>query len=165
MFFIFQIPGDVGFFGQPGGKLKPFPQSSWDAMIKFQPDVVFWCLGGNSITKFSPPGNIVKEVLEYVEKLKSVGVKKVYVSEISERGNFSKSPGLTKPVFDEKRQVINRRLRLKLKKEFVTFKTIKYPTDYDADLVHFGERDEKKGMRKYFFAVRGILLSYKTVSS
>ena len=89
------------------------------------------------------------------------GVKKVYVSKISERGEFSKSEGLTNEVFEDKRKVINRRSQQKLKGDFVTFKMIKYPTDYDVDLVHFGERDGNKGMRKYFFAVRGILLSYR----
>ena len=86
------------------------------------------------------------------------------MSEISERGNFRKSPGLTKEVFDEKRQVINRRLRRKFKDEFVTFPNIKYPSDYDDDLVHFGDGENQKGLRKYFFAVHGILLSYKTKS-
>ena len=89
------------------------------------------------------------------------GVKKVYVSKIWERGDFSKSEGLTKEVFEDKRKWVNRRLQQKLKGDFVTFKMIKYPTDYDVDLVHFRERGGNKGMRKYFFAVLGILLSYR----
>ena len=91
-------------------------------------------------------------------------MKKVYVSEISERGCFKKSKGLTKGEFDGKRRVINRRLQQKLKDEFVTFPSIKYPADYDSDLVHFGQKNGAKGLRKYFFSVRGILLSYKSVN-
>ena len=67
-------------------------------MLRFQPHVVFWCLGANSITKDSSPGEHVKAVLDYVEELTKSGVKKVYVCEISERGDFSKSEGLTKEV-------------------------------------------------------------------
>ena len=51
-------------------------------------------------------------------------MKKVYVSEILERGCFKKSKGLTKGEFDDKRRVINRRLQQKLKDEFVTFPSI-----------------------------------------
>ena len=71
------------FFGKSGGKLTPFPTRSWEDMTEFQPNVVFWCLGGNSITKYSPPEKIVKDILGYVEKLKEAGVHRVYVSEIS----------------------------------------------------------------------------------
>ena len=125
---------------------------------------MFWCLGGNSINTDIKPAEIYAEIVNRVEYLKSIGVKKVYVSEISERGDFRKTPGLTKETFDEKRLVINRRLRRKFKDDFVTFPGIKYSKDYDDDKVHFGDGGDKKGLKKYFIAVRGILLSYKTNS-
>ena len=162
LFIIFQIPGEVRFLGQSGGKLWPIP-NQWNDLLAYKPDAVFWCLGGNSIDKDIAPADIIKEILSKVDELKKSGVRKVYVSEISERGDFRKSPGLTKDTFDNKRRVINRRLQKKLKDEYVTFPNIKYPADYNNDLVHFGEMYGANGLRKYFFSVRGILLSYRNV--
>ena len=64
-------------FGKSGGKLNPFPKHEWDRMMEFQPQVVFWCLGGNSITKDSSSGSAVAEVLNYVDKLREAGVRQV----------------------------------------------------------------------------------------
>ena len=112
--YLFQIPGEVRFFDQPGAKLWPLPQKQWEELQRYRPEVVFWCLGGNSIDKDISPAVIYHEIIELVDTLKQAGVKKVYVSEISERGNFRKSPGLTKEAFEEKRKIVNRRLRRKL---------------------------------------------------
>ena len=49
--------------------------------------------------------------------------------------------------------MINRRLQQKLKRDFVTFKMIKYPTDYDVDLVHFVEVMEIKGCKSKYILV------------
>ena len=57
---------------------------------------------------------------------------------------------------------MNRKLK-RIKDRFFTFKTIHYPKDYNDDLVHFGSGGEKKGLRKYFFCIRGLFMSYKTV--
>ena len=58
---------------------------------------------------------------------------------------------------------MNRKLKRIFKDRFVTFKTIQYPKDYNDDLVHFGSGGEKKGLKKYFFCIRGLFMSYKTV--
>ena len=160
---MFQIPVEVRFLDKPGGKLWPIPKQRWDELIAYRSDVVFWCLGGNSIDKDISPGDIYNEILSRVDLLKKSGVKRVYVSEISERRCFKKSPGLTKETFDDKRRVINRLLQKKLTDEFVTFPNIKYPADYDDELVHFRQYNGTKGLGKYFFSVRGILLSYRNV--
>ena len=162
--YLFQIPGEVRFFDQPGAKLWPLPQKQWEELQRYRPEVVFWCLGGNSIDKDISPAVIYHEIIELVDTLKQAGVKKVYVSEISERGNFRKSPGLTKEAFEEKRKIVNRRLRRKLQGEFVIFPKIKFPEDYDGDLVHFGNTGDEKGLKKYFLAVRVVLLSYRRLS-
>ena len=49
--YLFQIPGEVRFFDQPGAKLWPLPQKQWEELQRYRPEVVFWCLGGNSIDK------------------------------------------------------------------------------------------------------------------
>ena len=134
IYVVFQIPGEVRFLGKPGWKLWPIPTDPWHKLISYKPDVVFWCLGGNSIDKDKSPGVIYKEIIRRVDLLKQFGVKKVYVSE---RGCVKKCPGLTKETFDDKRHVINRRLRKKLKDEFITFPNMKYLADYDDDLPCF----------------------------
>lgn len=97
------------------------------------------------------------------DQLKESGVKRLYVLEISTRGDFRKVPGLDKETFDKKREAVNRRLKKIFKDCFVTFRTIKFPPDYNDDLVHFGSGGDKKGLKKQFFGVRGLFLSYKAV--
>ena len=36
------------------------------------------------------------------------------------------------------------------KDRFVTFRTIRYPEDYNDDMVHFGSGGHKKRLKKYF---------------
>ena len=44
----------------------------------------------------------MKKILIVTDKMKESGVKKIYVSEISTRGNFKRVPGLDKKTFDIK---------------------------------------------------------------
>ena len=69
-------------------------------LIDFNPDACFVCLGGNDIRPGSDPSDLVKKILIVTDKMKESGVKKIYVSEISNRGNFKRVPGLDKNVID-----------------------------------------------------------------
>lgn len=158
-----KIPGDVRFFGKGGMKFDNIPSELYSKLLSFSPDVVFLSLGGNSIKYNSVPKDIIAHIRSMVETLKSNGVKKVYVAEISERGSFTKSPGLTKKAFEAQRKKINKTLRKVFQKDFITFKDIKYPADYDNDLVHFGSKGCQRGMQKYFYSVRRVLLSFKNI--
>ena len=66
----------------------------WQKLTDFNPDVYFVCLGGNDIRSDSNPSDLVKKILIVTDKMKESGVKKIYVSEISTRGNFKRVPGL-----------------------------------------------------------------------
>ena len=112
---IIQQSPHCNFNDQPGAKLWPLPQKQWEELQRYRPEVVFWCLGGNSIDKDISPAVIYHEIIELVDTLKQAGVKKVYVSEISERGNFRKSPGLTKEAFEEKRKNLMLFINMKFK--------------------------------------------------
>lgn len=129
----------------------------------FNPDVCFVCLGGNDIRPDCNPSEIVQKILVVTDQMKESGVKKVFVAEISTRGDFRKVPGLDKQTFDNKRNSVNRKLKKIFKDRFVTFKTIRFPTDYNDDLVHFGSGGDKKGLKKHFYGIRGLFLSYRTV--
>ena len=159
----FQVPGDVGFFTSGGMTATDYDDIELQKLTDFNPDVCFVCLGGNDIRPDSDPSDLVKKILIVTDKMKESGVKKIYVSEISTRGNFKRVPGLDKKTFDIKREAMNRKLKRIFKDRFVTFKTIQYPNDYNDDLVHFGSGGEKKGLKKYFFCIRGLFMSYKTV--
>ena len=65
----------------------------------FNPNV---CFGGNDIRPDSDPKELVNRILVVTDQMKNSGVKKIYVSEISTRGDFSKVPRLTKEAFDIK---------------------------------------------------------------
>lgn len=79
------------------------------------------------------------------------GHKNVYISEIITRGQLSKPPGLTKEIFDKKGKVINKQLRKKYGRFFVTFSDIHFPEHYDADKVHLNTKGTGKvpGMKKF----------------
>ena len=50
------------------------------------------------------------------------------------------------------------------KNRFVTFRTIRYPKDYNDDMVHFGSGDHKKGLKKYFLVFEAsFFLSHRTL--
>lgn len=170
------MPGNVRFFGKGGMRAGHYDEwllndnfddnNTWMSilgdLLQFNPSACFICLGGNDIKEESNPADIVQKILRITDKMKDCGVRKIYISEISERGCFKKSPGLTKESFEIKRNAINKKLKKIFKDDFVTFKSVRYPGDYDDDLVHFGDGDGKKGLKKYFFAIRGLFCSYKT---
>lgn len=124
-------------------------------VTEFKPDIVFVCLGGNDIDADSSPKTIVKDIKKLIDELISVGVKRVLVSEVLERGNFTKAPGLTKTSFDAQRKSINQTMKRKLKNNFVPFPEIHFPVDYTSDLVHFNE----SGLLKQFHRVKRALMA------
>ena len=150
------MPGEVGFFTSGGMTATNYDDVELQKLKNFNPDVCFVCLGGNDIRPTSNPNDLVDKILVVTDKLKESGVKRIYVSEISTRGDFRKVPGLDKETFDKKRDAMNRKLKKIFKDRFVTFKTIKFPQDYKDDLVHFGSGGDKKGLKKHFFGVRRV---------
>ena len=84
----------------------------------FNPDVCFVCLGGNDIRPDCHPSEIVQKILVVTDQMKESGVKKVFVAEISTRGDFRKVSGLDKQTFDNKRNSVNRKLKKSLKGKY-----------------------------------------------
>ncbi|KAK3107288.1 hypothetical protein FSP39_011166 [Pinctada imbricata] len=110
------IPHTVKFFGK-GGMTAGHPHFFLKSQVlHFQPDIVFICLGGNDISATSSPCEIVRNIKTLVNELISTGVRRVLVSEVLERGDFTKAPGLTKDSFDKQRKKINQMLKSKLGK-------------------------------------------------
>ena len=54
----------------------------------FHPDAVFINLGGNSITTKTKPSKLAENRMDIVKELNKIGVQKVYVAKITERGKF-----------------------------------------------------------------------------
>lgn len=71
-------------------------------------DIVFLSIGGNDTSPISNPENIYDHISKLVEDLKDAGVRRVFISEILPRADFSKSVpvGLTKSNFDRDRNAI-----------------------------------------------------------
>lgn len=123
------------------------------ALLEFQPETVFVCIGGNDISMNSSPRQTFENINEIVNILTNNGTKNVYIGEIMTRGQFSRSPGLTKEMFDKKRKLINKNLKKKYGRFFVTFSDIHFPDHYDKDKVHLNTdrtvRDSVPGMKKF----------------
>ncbi|KAK3089506.1 hypothetical protein FSP39_018796 [Pinctada imbricata] len=156
--FDLKIPGIVRFFGQGGMKAcDAIDSRKFSQLLDFSPDVVFMVIGGNDVSDTSIPSDIFKSIMEIISTLYSSGVKRVFISEIIERGNFEKAPGLTRERFNKQRKVINKKLKTACRDNFVMMK-VKFPKDYDEnDFVHLN----CDGLRAYFFRVRIILCSVK----
>lgn len=145
------ISGECRFYGVGGMRADSVIQRVLCELMDFHPETVFVCLGGNDISVNSSPRQTFEDIVNVVSILSENGHKNVYISEIITRGQFSKPPGLTKEIFDKKGKVINKQLRKKYGRFFVTFSDIHFPEHYDADKVHLNTKGTGKvpGMKKF----------------
>ena len=89
--------------------------------------------------------SLVGEIYKAVAKV-------VFVAEICQRGNFTKAPGLTFQTYNKNKNSINRTLHKLFGDNFVKFKDISFPGDFDKDMVHFSP----SGMKSTFFVLGGF---------
>ena len=96
--------------------------------IDFKPGAVFLllCIGGNYISVESSPWQTYEHIVNIAQPFKARGTKTVHIGEVMTRGQFCKSSGLTKETFDKKRKLINKHLRKKYGRLFVTFPDIHF---------------------------------------
>ena len=125
----------------------------------YAPDVVFIHIGANDISKDSSCQTICENIQSLVGVICKAGAKVVFVAEICQRGNFIKAPGLTFQTYNKNKNSINRTLQKLFGDNFVKFKDISFPCDFDKDLVHYSP----SGMKKYFFRIRRIFLGFKCI--
>ena len=158
------IPGDCRFYGVGGMRADSPNNEPLRQLIRFQPDTVCICLGGNDISVDSSPKKTYEDIVGVVDCLRNSGIEMVYICEILTRGQFRKSPGLNKKTFDKKRKLINKKLRKTYKEFFVTFSDIHYPDHYDTDGVHINStisirdgRPAASGMKKFQCRLARIL--------
>jgi lysophospholipase L1-like esterase len=126
----------------------------------YAPDVVFIHIGANDISKDSSCKTICENIQSLVDEIYKAGAKVVFVAEICQRGNFTKAPGLAFQTYNKNKNSINRSLQKLFGDNFVKFKDISFPGDFDKDLVYFSP----SGMKKYFFRIRRIFLGFKCTS-
>ena len=155
------LPGPTRFLRQGGLRCDELDDTMKTQMKQAaaKSDYVFLSIGGNDISPISDPEVIFNNIRDLVEKLEETHVRRVYISEILPRGDFSKSKprGLTKAKFDSDRKAINKLLFKEYGTRVIKFHDIRYPRDYHSDKVHLSEptQDSKKcGLRKYFFRIR-----------
>ena len=126
----------------------------------YAPDVVFIHIGANDISKDSSCKTICENIQSLVGVIYKAGAKVVFVAEICQRGNFTKASGLTFQTYSKNKNSINRTLQKLFGDNFVKFKDISFPGDFDKDLVHFSP----SGMKTHFFRIRRIFLGFKCTS-
>ena len=170
-----RVPANVCWFERSGvrsdfldkkGKFDMAAKANYDRMKTLRPDVAFLNVGGNDLTTTSNPREVYGRILCLVDELKQAGVQLIYVAEILTRGDFKKCPDpkMNKVSFDLQRKKINTLLAKELKERFVKFSDIRYPADYDADLVHlldFSSDTNNTGLKKYESRLRRILCKNK----
>jgi hypothetical protein len=154
-----KIPGECNLFGFGGMKAEHVSVSLLLKLRLYAPYVVFIHIGANDISKDSSCKTICRNI-QFVGEIYKAGVKVVFVAEICQRDNFTKAPGLTFQTYNKNKNSINRTLQKLFGDNFVKFKDISFPGDFDKDLVHFSP----SGMKKYFFRIRRIFLVEHFVS-
>ena len=162
------VPGRVYFYDKGGLRTDQLHTSRsanrlWRRSLRREADVYLINIGGNDITPTSEPDDIFMRIVNLVYELyRRRRVKMVYVAEIQTRGDFR--GGLTKEEFDRQRQIINELLKERFQQYFVSFTDVRYPNDYDEDLVHLDTSERLRrnsGMRKYANRIRRIFCSYR----
>ena len=83
------------------------------------------------------PAKLYVRISSLVGEIYKAGAKVVFVAEICQRGNFTKASGLTFQAYSKNKNSINRTLQKLLGDDFVKFKDISFPGDFDKDLVHW----------------------------
>jgi lysophospholipase L1-like esterase len=144
-----KIPSECNFFGLDWMKAKNVSDNLLVKLRLCAPDVVFIHIGANDINKDSSCKTICENIQSIVGEIYKAGAKVVFVAEICQRGNFTKAPGLTFQTYSKNKNSINRTLQKLFGDNFVKFKDISFPGDFDKYLVHFSP----SGMKKYFFRI------------
>ena len=98
------VPGSSTFVYQGGLKFSRIDavDTLKKRMKAARPRIVFLSIGGNDISPISDPDIIYENICSLVKEFEDVGVRRVHISEILPRADFSKSDplGLTKAKFD-----------------------------------------------------------------
>lgn len=153
------VPGSFTFVYRGGLRLDTLGNEMKMKMKAAKPDTLFLSIGGNDISPVSDPNEIFKGICQLVQDFENAGVRHVYISEILQRADFSKSqpPGLTKSKFNRDRKEINKMLYQKYGDSVIKFHDIHCPRDYLEDLVHLSIPTVTKktcGIQKYFHRIR-----------
>lgn len=90
-----ELPCDVAFFGVGGMMVDRYDEKLLQNMLRWKPDVVVLTLRGNDINLRSNPKEISSKLEELGNLILSTGVKRVFITLITERGQFKKDPLLT----------------------------------------------------------------------
>lgn len=152
-----RVPGECRFFGQGGMTAEHVSKQLLQDLKSYGPNVVFVNIGANDIRSDSSCRTICQNIHNVVLEIYKAGANSVFVAEISERGCFVKSHGLTNNIYMKQKNSINRNLKKMFGAKLVKFPEIRFPEDYGDDLVHFSN----SGNNKYFYRIRRIFLSFK----
>lgn len=115
-------------------------------LMDFHPEIIFVGLGGNDISVNSSPRQTSEDIVKKATVFSDNGAKNVYISEIMTKGQFSKTPGLKKEIFEKKSN------QQTLEKEIRTILCdIHFPEHYDENKVHLNAKRTVKvpGMKKF----------------
>lgn len=157
-------PGTTHFKGISGLRTDRLPTNLLSNCTALNPDVVFIHVGGNDITVESTPREIFCRLMNIVEVFYKAGCKRVVVGEILERGDVSKSPGLTVSNYKRQKRKLNTLLQKRLGDDFIQFRDMQYPRDFCGDGVHLSTEpkntsSKSTGMRKYLLRIQRVLIS------
>ncbi|XP_041376614.1 uncharacterized protein LOC121389064 [Gigantopelta aegis] len=143
--------GEYRFVGLGGLRTDNIPESLFDEVLLFAPDIVLVHCGEDDIKEGSSPKEIVQRLESIDERFKQHGVKRVIIVKFVRRGlNFA--------VYNKQMNSVNRRLKKIYGKDAIYSKVL-YPKYYAEDQVYFSDGGLRRRVMKrvWVWVIVGIL--------
>lgn len=103
---------------------------------------MFLILGGNDIVGGCNIDEILQALERTIKRLEAIGVERVFISSIVERGSFPVWTNMDKCTFNKIRRSLNTQLSKRYRENYVDMgKKLRFPRHYNKDLVHPGNRE------------------------
>ncbi|XP_062598777.1 uncharacterized protein LOC134260208 [Saccostrea cucullata] len=136
----FVMPFEVGWFGVGGMTASQPCPNIISKMLRYNPDIVVVCLGGNDISSGAEASTVIDCLTSLFDQIKvlspSCRQPEIFFSEIVSRGKF-RFP-LQREEFDARRRTVNNKMKKILGRTYIRI-DVKFPRHYLPDEIHFNE--------------------------
>lgn len=134
----FAMPFEVEWFGVGGMTASQPCPNLISKMVRYSPDIVVICLGGNDLSSGVEPSTVVDCLTSLFTRIRDFTPRQpeIFFTEIVSRGKFRSS--LHQEEFDAKRRTVNNKMKKILGRTFIRI-DVRFPRHYLLDAIHFND--------------------------
>ncbi|XP_061178494.1 uncharacterized protein LOC133187150 [Saccostrea echinata] len=134
----FVMPFEVGWFGVGGMTASQPCPNLISKMLRYRPDIIVVCLGGNDISSGAEPSTVIGCLTSLFHQIKVLSPRQpeIFFTEIVSRGKFRIS--MQREEFDARRRTVNNKMKKILGRTYIRI-DVKLPRHYLPDETHFNE--------------------------